>query len=673
MQNFTWDDPLARWENASNTLLSSLYVDDMFGVGYFKYFRPGQIRLEFNTLVSFVKVYDTNDNLIASSMLSQSIYILDISYIYSVAGTTIPIFRIEVQPISIPTYLNSIDFDINTGVSLFSSSSSSSASSSSSSSEGVITETWGENTTDTYNNRTEDTSIILMTSEFGGDIPDRPYLEADHKIYILIKFDPAQDIVSTSEITRATINLYQISGSESEALRAYRMLQDWTDNVDEFGGGARADWFIRRSAVSGPAARYWFTYGAQSISDTVDDFEGIISPLDKYPWDRRATPEALAIPSVSGNWVSWNVTDLVRKWVSRTSNEWGVLIQFPDLESVGTVTFHSSKSSSDTLRPYLEINYRPASSSSSSSSSSESSSSSSSSSESSSSESSSSSSLSSSSSSSSSESSSSSSVSSSSSSESSSSSSESVSSSSKSSSSAVLGTVETWGDNTFNTHNTNRTTDSWFYEDNPIWNGGNSNHLKVGNFLSKPAKALIEFTPAQDTTGFAVIEALLFFYVQGLPATHNISAYRVLQDWEELQSTWNIYSTGNNWNTAGASSADDLAGDDGTADIHLTAIDTVLVDTDDKWYSLDITSLVQEWINGTSKEYGVLLDSDNHIGNINTAEIRSREHVDGFRPYLQIVHVPTSSSSSSSSSSESSSSSSESLGVFTKTWGERQQ
>ena len=55
------------------------------------------------------------------------------------------------------------------------------------------------------------------------------------------------------------------------------------------------------------------------------------------------------------------------------------------------------------------------------------------------------------------------------------------------------------------------------------------------------------------------------------------------------------------------------------------------------WVTLDITSLVQDWVNGDIKEYGVLLKAATESGD-NYAFIKGSESTDTQRPYLEISY-----------------------------------
>ena len=84
-----------------------------------------------------------------------------------------------------------------------------------------------------------------------------------------------------------------------------------------------------------------------------------------------------------------------------------------------------------------------------------------------------------------------------------------------------------------------------------------------------------------------------------------VNAHRVLRDWLVGQATWNIYSTGNNWSTAGAAGA-------GT-DIANAATDTCTAfsyNDCDKWVTWDVKSDVAAFVAGTTCNYGWRMCTD---------------------------------------------------------------
>ncbi len=87
--------------------------------------------------------------------------------------------------------------------------------------------------------------------------------------------------------------------------------------------------------------------------------------------------------------------------------------------------------------------------------------------------------------------------------------------------------------------------------------------------------------------------------------SRTISCYRVKRAWSESQSTWNSYTTGNAWQTAGASGANDReATNIGTATQGATLVEGNEV-------AITLTAAkIQEMINGVFTNNGFLLQVD---------------------------------------------------------------
>lgn len=94
--------------------------------------------------------------------------------------------------------------------------------------------------------------------------------------------------------------------------------------------------------------------------------------------------------------------------------------------------------------------------------------------------------------------------------------------------------------------------------------------------------------------------------------TKTLATFQVLRNWVEAQATWNVYSTGNNWGTAGCSNtASDYVNTDlGNVSVSATG-------------SYDITfnasglAIVQGWIDGSIANYGLLLKHTIETGDQN--------------------------------------------------------
>lgn len=98
--------------------------------------------------------------------------------------------------------------------------------------------------------------------------------------------------------------------------------------------------------------------------------------------------------------------------------------------------------------------------------------------------------------------------------------------------------------------------DCYFRDDVPAANV-NDTALSVGHFPGTPQtrRSLIKFTDFSAVPGGEVITAVdLVLNVDDGTLSSNsatIQAYRVLRAWVETEASWNEYSSGNNWGTAG--------------------------------------------------------------------------------------------------------------------------
>ncbi|MBU2431900.1 MAG: DNRLRE domain-containing protein, partial [Proteobacteria bacterium] len=89
---------------------------------------------------------------------------------------------------------------------------------------------------------------------------------------------------------------------------------------------------------------------------------------------------------------------------------------------------------------------------------------------------------------------------------------------------------------------------------------------------------------------------------------HTLKAYEVLQDWEELEATWNSRKTGIVWNSSGLGVTSDTAPQDSAFDRRTTDCGSFQTVGASQWCSLTVTpSLVQAWANGGPANYGLFV------------------------------------------------------------------
>ena len=152
-------------------------------------------------------------------------------------------------------------------------------------------------------------------------------------------------------------------------------------------------------------------------------------------------------------------------------------------------------------------------------------------------------------------------------------------------------------------------------------------------------RALFKFIGLSDGTipTSAVIDSAILKLTFAMDRTSNTrvkNVYRVKVAWVEEQCTWNIYSTGNNWQTAGCAGANDRES---------TGIGGLSIDatpSGDYLWTLT-TSAIQEIVTGTWTNNGFAMITEteaNDMIGFNTRNFATAES----RPKLTVTwHLPT--------------------------------
>ncbi len=150
------------------------------------------------------------------------------------------------------------------------------------------------------------------------------------------------------------------------------------------------------------------------------------------------------------------------------------------------------------------------------------------------------------------------------------------------------------------------------------------------------AKTLIKFD-LSAIPSTATITAVTIAFRQGEGyGTDTLTVRRLLRNWVDTQATWNIYSTGNNWATAGAGADTDRSSTESTS---LSVDGTVEVKTFPS--TSQLVADVQGFVNGTLNNYGwIIYDTSNnddyHYHFLNSAEKGTISQ----RPKITITYTP---------------------------------
>ena len=154
--------------------------------------------------------------------------------------------------------------------------------------------------------------------------------------------------------------------------------------------------------------------------------------------------------------------------------------------------------------------------------------------------------------------------------------------------------------------------DTFLYSAGPTTNMGTVVTFNVGesNAETSVSRTLIKAPLGQlDAERVASITACyldLTINLDRSSTARDFKMYRVLRDWVESQATWNIFSTGNNWGTAGCG--------DTTTDYNNTVLATTNFTATEaigtvKRFSLD-TTVVYDMLQGVYSDYGFLIKAD---------------------------------------------------------------
>lgn len=170
--------------------------------------------------------------------------------------------------------------------------------------------------------------------------------------------------------------------------------------------------------------------------------------------------------------------------------------------------------------------------------------------------------------------------------------------------------------------------DNHIYANAPTTNYGTLTFLHArGSIATRP---LLRFDPSPLPDQYTILSATLKLYCQAVNdvGSATFDAFRVYRNWSETQSTWNVYSTGNSWGTAGCNdTVNDRSG---------SSMGSKAVTVEAAWYN---------WTLAVA-DTKLMLDNNQGLILIQTAgganflkEFTSRTGTAGQRPILTIEYT----------------------------------
>lgn len=180
--------------------------------------------------------------------------------------------------------------------------------------------------------------------------------------------------------------------------------------------------------------------------------------------------------------------------------------------------------------------------------------------------------------------------------------------------------------------------DTYIDGNNPTTNSGTDTKISIGELdsISAVHRTMIKFDLSSIPAGAYTSSNILSLWIlqDNSSNARNCKAFRILRDWVEAQATWNIWSTANNWTTAGCGS------DGNDADLTTIWATTAYTATEsvgaEKQFSL-LTSEFDKFLNGTYTNYGWLLKMDTET-NDNYYHDSSSSVTSGERPKLAVTY-----------------------------------
>ena len=173
--------------------------------------------------------------------------------------------------------------------------------------------------------------------------------------------------------------------------------------------------------------------------------------------------------------------------------------------------------------------------------------------------------------------------------------------------------------------------DTYITSENATTNYGTNATMRVGNQIDAyNNRGLLKFDLSTIPSSAIVSSAILTLTISTAWGAANVAIYRQKKAWVEAQATWNIYSTGNNWTSAGGFNASDCEQTNiGSGTPSSNSVGTVL----------NITlsaSAIQEMIAGSFTNNGFLIKTTTEAGDNATLFATSSHATSSYRPKLVI-------------------------------------
>jgi len=151
--------------------------------------------------------------------------------------------------------------------------------------------------------------------------------------------------------------------------------------------------------------------------------------------------------------------------------------------------------------------------------------------------------------------------------------------------------------------------------------------VRQGDILA----SLLRFDTSAIPHGSIVEQAILNLYIDHRTNTGHLTAsvYDVNRGWNESEATWHRARDGEDW---------DVAGCNGDLDRGATPVVTLDLDADDTWFSIDLTPLVQAWVDDPGTNHGLIIKGAGTVSvQYESASMEATNDLKWPRLYVQYV------------------------------------
>lgn len=191
--------------------------------------------------------------------------------------------------------------------------------------------------------------------------------------------------------------------------------------------------------------------------------------------------------------------------------------------------------------------------------------------------------------------------------------------------------------------------DAYLESANPSLNYGSDPYNYVNN--SPKTNFLAAFDMPPELSGKKILEATIGFYcwsVSSHTAGQYLDLYKINAYWEEGTADGAYQEGSVSWNVRAGNPGEEIPWTTPGGDVDGQLLGSSLIPSSGYYPEFDITDLVQEWVDGTTDNFGVMLKNDSSVG----TGIKASEYSEYGRPYLHITYTSTTDCTLSTASSE---------------------